>query len=247
MNEFRIILGFKCFVGSLEALLMRTQQGGLIVVPAAPALADLEENPEYRRALENATFAITDSSLLVLLWFVRKGEWLTRISGLCFLRGLVEHPPFRKKRATFWIMPSPADLEANARWLNKQGFSIDMEDCYLAPLYPKGSVVDEALLQIIELKKPAYIVINIGGGTQEILGLYLHSRLSYKPAIICTGAAIAFLSGRQVNIPSWADKLMLGWLLRCLSEPRKFFPRYMRGCRFIRIFFEYVERPVSPA
>lgn len=226
---------------------MRTQEGGLIVVPAAPALAELKENPEYRLALEKATFAITDSSLLVLLWFVRKGEWLTKISGLCFLRGLVEHPPFRKKKATFWIMPSPADLDANVQWLNTQGFAVDLEDCYLAPLYPKGSVVDEALLQIIELKKPAYIVINIGGGTQEILGLYLHSRLSYKPAIICTGAAIAFLSGRQVKIPSWADNLMLGWLLRCLSEPRKFLPRYIRGFRLIKIFFKYVERPVSAA
>ncbi len=49
---------------------------------------------------------------------------------------------------------------------------------------------------------------------QERLGYALRKQLSYKPAILCLGAAIAFLSGGQANIPNWADRLMLGWLFR---------------------------------
>jgi UDP-N-acetyl-D-mannosaminuronic acid transferase (WecB/TagA/CpsF family) len=49
-------------------------------------------------------------------------------------------------------------------------------------------------------------------GVQERLGYALRKQLSYKPAILCLGAAIAFLSGGQANIPNWADRLMLGWL-----------------------------------
>ena len=247
MKEYRTILGINYFVGSLEALLDRTSKGGLVVVPAAPALAELEENMPYRRALESATFAITDSSFMILLWFLRKGEFLKRISGLLYLRGLISDASFRQKDATYWIMPSQEDLNVNLSWLNSKGLALTDENCYLAPHYPRGTVMDAILLNKIEACRPAYIVINIGGGTQEILGAYLFKQLSYKPAIICTGAAIAFLSGRQANIPPWVDKLMLGWLARCLSEPRKFIPRYWRGFRLIGILFKYAERPVSVA
>jgi len=85
------------------------------------------------------------------------------------------------------------------------------------------------LLDIIEKKKPKYIIINLGGGVQERLGLYLKNHLSYIPGIICTGAAIAFLTGRQANIPNYADKFHLGWLYRCIENPKKFIPRYLRG------------------
>ncbi|MEA3438521.1 MAG: WecB/TagA/CpsF family glycosyltransferase, partial [Thermodesulfobacteriota bacterium] len=85
------------------------------------------------------------------------------------------------------------------------------------------------LLDIIKKKKPQYIVINLGGGVQERLGLYLKNHLSYSPGIICTGAAIAFLTGRQANIPNFAEKLHLAWLYRCFENPKKFFPRYLKG------------------
>lgn len=235
-------MGIRFFVGSLDELLDLCRQGGSIVVPAAPALAELETAPEYRHAIENAAFAITDSSLLVLLWLLRRGEHLTRISGLMFLRGLVKDPAFRREKATYWVMPSAEDMEANLRWLNNEGVAVTSECCYLAPYYPKGSIEDQHLLEEIEKAHPNFVVINLGGGTQEILGNYLSSHLSYRPAIICTGAAIAFLSGRQANIPPWADALMLGWLARCLSEPRRFIPRYWRGLRFIRLFFQYADQ-----
>lgn len=247
MKEFKTVLGIKFFVGSLETLLEKSRKGGLIVVPAAPALVELGENLEYRHALENASFAITDSGFLVLLWFLRKGEFLIRISGLKYLRGLMTDPAFRLRGATYWIMPSREELEANLKWLNSEGVALTAESCYIAPKYPKGCIEDEALLARIEAYRPSYVIINVGGGTQEILGNFLFSRLSYRPAIICTGAAIAFLSGRQASIPPWVDKLMLGWLARCLREPRKFVPRYLRGFRLVGILFRYADRPVSVA
>jgi UDP-N-acetyl-D-mannosaminuronic acid transferase (WecB/TagA/CpsF family) len=247
MIKFRKILGINYFVGSLAGLLEESKKGGLIVVPAAPALAELETNHEYRRALEKATFAITDSSFLVLLWFLRKGEILTRISGLQYVRGLVSDEAFRRPGATYWVMPSNEDMLANLTWLKGQGISVASEYCHIAPHYAKGQVFDEKLLSSIEARRPAYVVINIGGGTQEVLGAYLASRLSYSPAIVCTGAAIAFLSGRQAKIHPWLDRLMLAWLVRCLHEPRKFVPRYLRGFGLIQVVLTFADRPVSVA
>jgi UDP-N-acetyl-D-mannosaminuronic acid transferase (WecB/TagA/CpsF family) len=100
----------------------------------------------------------------------------------------------------------------------------------MAPFY--GPVIDDAqLLERLNQIRPQHVIVTIGGGNQERLGLYLKRNLSYLPAIHCIGAAIAFLSGDQVHIPVWADKFYLGWLFRSLSEPKRFIPRYWAAFR----------------
>jgi UDP-N-acetyl-D-mannosaminuronic acid transferase (WecB/TagA/CpsF family) len=77
---------------------------------------------------------------------------------------------------------------------------------------------------------------------QERLGYFLRNRLSFRPAILCVGAAIAFLSGRQVGIPVWADRLMLGWLFRILSDPVTFIPRFWKSIRLAGLLWKYGEK-----
>jgi UDP-N-acetyl-D-mannosaminuronic acid transferase (WecB/TagA/CpsF family) len=232
-EELKNILGLRFYVGSLQGLLARTLRGGLIVVPSAPVLVDLANDDAHREAMEGSDVAITDSGFFVILWLIFKGERLPRISGLRFLRALLLFPEFRRSGATFWVMPSADDSRANREWLSGQGMPVGADNCYVAPIYPAGRLRDDELVAQIEKKRPAYVILNIRGGVQERLGFFLISRLSYRPAIICTGAAIAFLSNRQVGIPVWADRLMLGWLLRALHSPIGFFPKIRKGLRLV--------------
>ena len=78
----------------------------------------------------------------------------------------------------------------------------------------------------------------MGSGIQEPLGLYLKKNLNYKPGIICTGAAIAFLNGEQANISSLIDKMHLGWLLRCIKNPRIFIPRYIKAIGLFKLILK---------
>jgi UDP-N-acetyl-D-mannosaminuronic acid transferase (WecB/TagA/CpsF family) len=59
------------------------------------------------------------------------------------------------------------------------------------------------------------------------------------PAIHYIGAAIAFLSGDQVNIPVWADRLYMGWLLRTLSDPKRYLPRYWDARLLLPLMLRY--------
>jgi UDP-N-acetyl-D-mannosaminuronic acid transferase (WecB/TagA/CpsF family) len=63
--------------------------------------------------------------------------------------------------------------------------------------------------------------------------------LSYNPSIICTGAALAFKTGRQVKMPIWIDQIYLGWLYRCISNPKTFVPRYIKGFKLFNIILQY--------
>lgn len=244
--DFRQILGIRFYVGHLDGLIELTMRGGLIAVPSAPVLTRLPEDEAHRTAVEGCDFAITDSGFMVLLWRFLKHDQLVRISGLHYLQALLTQPEWRASGASFWVMPTPQDAEANRRWLASQAIMIPDDQFYLAPLYSSTGVLrDEALLARLEKAHPAFIVLCLGGGVQERLGYDLRQRLSYRPAIICTGAAIAFLSGRQARIPKWVDRLYLGWLQRVLSSPAKFFPRYWHALRLLGLLSKYGNRSVS--
>jgi UDP-N-acetyl-D-mannosaminuronic acid transferase (WecB/TagA/CpsF family) len=239
-GEFRQILGIQFFVGEAQRAVDLLRNGGLLVVPAAPALKNLPVDTGYREALLGADLVITDSALMVMVWNFIQRDHIRRLSGLKYLVQLLMGSDLRERRRTFWIMASPVSASRNLEWLRHQGLNVPAEDVYLAPIY--GPVIeDEALLERIRERCPTDIIVTIGGGTQERLGLYLKRNLKPLPAIHCIGAAIAFLSGDQIQIPMWADRCYLGWLFRCISEPKRYVPRYWAARKLIALMFRYRE------
>lgn len=237
-QRFRRILGIDFFGGTAQDAIALMRGGGLLVVPAAPALKDLGTDRGYRDSLMNADLAITDSAYMVLIWNRLQHDHLRRLSGLEYLRELLQEPDVRQAGNTMWIMASPGSARMNLDWLNAQGIDVPQEAIYMAPMYG-FSIDDPALLAALERLKPKHVVVTIGGGTQERLGLYLKRKLSFLPAIHCIGAAIAFLSGDQVHIPVWVDQMYLGWLYRCISEPRRYVPRYWHARRLAGLMRQY--------
>jgi len=236
--RFQRILGVEFFCGTARQTIDRMKQGGLLVVPAAPALKDLPENPDYRDALLNADLAITDSAFMVLIWNFMSRKRIPRVSGLEYLKALLCEPDLREPGNTLWIMASPKSAKTNVDWLRAEGILIRDEDIYLAPLY-KGEISDKPLLDKLRAHRYRHVIVTVGGGTQERLGLYIKRNLNYLPAIHCIGAAIAFLSGDQVLIPTWADKIGMGWLLRCISKPSAYVPRYWAARKLIWLMLRY--------
>ena len=236
--RFQRILGVDFFCGTTHETVARMKQGGLLVVPAAPALKDLPTNPAYREALLHADLAITDSAFMVLIWNLISRHRVPRVSGLAYLKELLQEPDVREPGNTLWIMASPKSARTNLDWLRGQGIELRSEDVYMAPLY-KGEILDEPLLEKMRAHRYKHVVVTVGGGTQERLGLYLKRQLGYLPAIHCIGAAIAFLSGDQVYIPTWADKTGLGWLFRCISKPSAYVPRYWAARRLVWLMLKH--------
>lgn len=245
------ILGLPFVANPVGEALALTLAGGLVVVPSGPGLAnDFRREPHYRESLLRADFVLPDSGAMVLAWNVRTrlagGERLSRLSGLEYLRALIPHLALRRGRSSFWVMPSAEDQAVNLAWLRAHGCAdVSEAQCYLAPHYTERDaaghrvVRDPALVARLEEQRPEVVVLCVGGGTQEPLGWHLRQTLSYRPTILCTGAAIAFLTGQQTAIPVWADYLYLGWLLRILSSPARFGRRYFEALPILPLIARY--------
>jgi UDP-N-acetyl-D-mannosaminuronic acid transferase (WecB/TagA/CpsF family) len=201
----------------------------------------MDHDVGYRDALLGADIAITDSALMVMVWNAIERDSLKRLSGLTYLRELLLQPDVREDGNTLWIMANPKSAAINIKWLAENGISVDPQFVYIAPMYGE-EIADDDLLALLDRLRPRHVIVTIGGGTQERLGLYLKQHLSYLPAIHCIGAAIAFLSGDQVHIPVWVDKLYLCWLFRCLSAPKRYIPRYWGARKLIALMWRYRDR-----
>ena len=225
------LFGIKFISSDYNSIITRLNKGSFMVVPAAPALATINEDKKYYEALLNSDFAIPDSGYMVLLINLFKKMKIKKLSGYAFIQKFIREKVLRKENCLFLIDPSKKDININNEFLHNNDILIDIENHYCAPFYNREKIIDPILLEILEQKRPKYILVNLGGGVQERLGSYLKNNLSYAPGIICTGAAISFLTGRQARIPNIIDRLYLGWLWRIFNKPTIFIPRYLKGIK----------------
>jgi N-acetylglucosaminyldiphosphoundecaprenol N-acetyl-beta-D-mannosaminyltransferase len=224
-SPFRQILGVKFFDGSVnEAADIMCNRGGLLVVPAAPALVNIRYDEAYRMALLEADLAIADSGFMVLLWRILRGQKVARISGLSYLKCLLGKPRLRNEDLLF-VVPTESAREKAISCMSLKALRLGPDNFYVAPRYAK-KVEDATLTAIVDSRRPAHIIIGLGGGVQEKLGAYLRDCGGYRPAVHCIGAALGFLTGDQKPIPGWADQLYLGWLLRLGRDPQLYLRRF---------------------
>ena len=213
---------------------------GLFVFPAAPALINLDKDKKYHLSLVNSDYVFFDSGFFVLLLRIIKKIKVSKFSGYKFLYIFFHHVKNNKKKKIFTIDPNKNSSKRNLSYLNKIGLKNINQ--YIAPKYNSNFIYDKKVLKKIDDYKPDYVLINIGGGTQEVLGMYLKNKLNFKTRLLCTGAAISFFTKEQAPINNFFDNLFLGWAIRILYNPRIYLFRYLKAFKLItNIFFSDIK------
>ena len=204
-------------------------KGGLVVLPSGPGLSSINKDLNYKIALQNSDIVLFDSGYFCILLRFLKNIKVKKFSGYKLLENLIKDLKKSKKKI-FLIDPNLNESKVNKKYLNIKNLNQ-----YIAPQYDKDKIEDIKLLNMINFQKPKYVIINLGGNTQEVLGYYLKQNLKYKPVIICSGAAISFFTEKQAPISNFIDKLYLGWLVRILFNPKVFLPRYLKAIKLLFI------------
>ncbi len=208
---------------------------GYYTFPSAPGIASINSNKEYYHSLKKADYVFFDSGFFVLLLRFLKNIKVIRFSGYKFLYYFFNFLKLNKNKVIFCIDPNDEYSKSNKNFLKKKGLKRIYN--YIAPHYKSKNVKDKKLLTKINKVNPDYILTNIGGGTQEVLGLYLNKNLKKKTIILCTGGAISFFTGDQAPINNLIDKFYLGWLIRLFFNPLIFIKRYVLALWLIPMVF----------
>ena len=212
---------------------------GTFFFPAAPALAKIDESELYYKSLKKANHVFLDSGFFVLLLRLFKNINVKKFSGFKFIKLFLSHVKKNKKNNIFLIDPNRKISHSYKKYFKKLG--IKKVQSYIAPIYPSTDIVDKKLVNQINKTKPRFILINLGGTKQEILGDYLNSKLKNKYPIICTGAALSFFTRDQAPINTFFDEVYLGWLIRIIFNPKVFLKRYLLSIKLLGIFIKYFD------
>ena len=204
---------------------------GLFVFPAGPALASINQSNKYYESLRKADLVFFDSGFFVLLLKFFKNISVKKFSGYKFISLFLDYLKKNKNKSVFCIDPNLKFSLSNKILFNNLGIKRIYN--YLAPKYKTKKLSDKKLLKKIKKIRPDFIITNIGGGRQEILGLYLKKNLKIKTTILCTGAAISFVTKDQAPINNLVDQFYLGWFVRLIFNPLVFLRRYLYSLRLI--------------
>ena len=209
-------------------------QNGLIVLPSGPGLSIINIDKIYLKALRNSDQVLFDSGYFVLLLKFLKNVSVKKLSGYLFFTHLVKHLQKKKFKKLLSIDPNHKLSKNNNNFFVKKGLDKKKIIHYIAPKYNTLKLIDLKLLSLIKKNKPDHIIINIGGGVQEILGYYLKRKFNNKIKIFCTGAAISYFTGDQAPLSKFLDIYYLGWLLRILYNP-SLLVRYIKAVKLMII------------
>ena len=218
----------------LELINILSKKKSYLVAPAASSLSQIERDKRHLLALQKSTVAIFDSGFFCFILFLLRGIRVKKFSGFLFLKHFVSYDLAKKEKVL------SIDPNQRASLLNKKFFKINKFTklkFYVAPIYNPNNVKDLKLLQLINLYKPKYIFLNIGGGTQEKLAFFINQNSKNNHIIFCLGAAIGFFTGQQAPINTFFDKIYAGWLIRVLYNPFVFIPRVLKSIYLIKLFF----------
>lgn len=221
----------KFYSGEYQDIKKEFDKGGVLVAPAASALANISDDKIYYKSLIASNIAILDSGFFCILLRFLSFKKVKKLSGYLFLRNFLEN--YNNDDRILLINPSIQSDELNSKLI--KSLKIDNFKSYIAPLYHLD-FADLNLLNLINEFKPRYIMINIGGGKQEPLGIYIRENIDFKSSILCTGAAIAFMTGEQAPITKIIDKFYLGWLYRIIWNPVTNFQRFLKSFKIIKFF-----------
>ncbi len=209
------------------------KKGGLLVLPSGPGLSTIDKDKNYHYAIKNSDIALFDSGYFCLLLRIFKGIKVKKFSGYKFFKEFVNSIKKEKNKKIFLVETNFTQSKINKKYFNSQNINKIYQ--YVAPFYKKENIADYKLLKKINKIKPNYVIINLGGGVQEVLGSFLKNNINYKTSIICTGAAISYFTKQQAPLTDFLDKIYVGWFIRIIFNPFVFLPRYLSAFRLIFI------------
>ena len=236
--KYKKIIKFKdisFFNGNFNDAYNKIKKGGLLVAPAASSLIEIEKDKTYHNSLICSDVALFDSGFFCILLKIFKKYKVRKLSGYKFLKELLNIEKNLNK-VFLLIDPTKDDAFYNKKYLKEKKFKKVYS--IVAPFFKdnKNFNKEKKLLKKIRKYNPDFIIINIAGGKQEPLGLYIKKNISKKTSIICAGAAIAFLTKRQAPINDFIDAIYLGWALRLIYSPATTYKRFLKSFRLINYF-----------
>lgn len=213
-------------VDSIESLIL---SGGTHQVATANldfwinSLADVD----LHRIIAGCSLVLADG--MPLVWISRMlGKPLKeRVSGVDMVPRLAELSA--KKGYKIFLLGGRPGVAARASEVLQEMYpGVNIVGYYAPPVADLERMDHGDTLERIRAAKPDILLVAFGNPKQE-KWIRMHSRHLGVPVSIGIGGSMDILVGNVRRAPKWMQKSGLEWLGRCIQEPSRLLPRYLRN------------------
>lgn len=191
------------------------------------ALATAETSSEFRKALQNADFLVTDGVGVAIVGNLFGKNLGPRITGSDFFYALMEQQNaanLPRKTRVFFFGSSPQVLNLLQKNLELHYPFLDICGCLSPPYGAWSESENKQFIAQINAAKPDILWVGMTAPKQEMWTF--NNRDHLHVAIIGNiGAVFDFCAGTYQRAPEWARKLGLEWVIRLYKEPRRMWKR----------------------
>lgn len=209
-----------------------TERFGYVVTPNADHVIRFYDDPSFRATYAGAEFALSDSRFLSYVLKLTKGLNVPVCTGSDLTAQLIARVAQPHDR----LVLIGGSTEQAATLTQKFGFT-DLR--HVNP--PMGFIRDPAavaeVLDFIEQQSPfRFCLLAFGCPQQEIIAQKLKQRGVARGLVLCIGASVDFMTGKEKRAPRLLQQLGLEWAFRLAQSPRRLFKRYViRGPRVFNV------------
>lgn len=207
----------------LEAI--RERRKGYICVTGVHGVIEAQDDPEFRRILNESFLTTTDGMPLVWLGRHHVGPEVDRVYGpdlmLLALGGMQS-----KGVRHFFYGGAPGVAEELQEKMLERFPEAVICGTYTPPFRPLTLDEEIELREVMRVHRPDIVWVGLSTPKQE---RFMAAYLATLPTVLMVGvgAAFDFHSGRVKQAPVWVQRSGFEWLYRMLAEPRRLARRYL--------------------
>ena len=194
-----------------------------VITPNAGQLASYRKNSQLRKFLAAADLRLMDGWPLAVGATIAEGKRYPRVTGSDLLPEIFKN--INSDVRVGIIGGSNSELTKKQLTAGYQNLNLVLVN---DEIWIDSTEDAERLKNLCELNQVQVLILALGHPKQELLA----SRLIENPVanlalVLCFGASVDFLVGTQTRAPKIYQKMVLEWLYRLLTNPKKFFKRYL--------------------
>ncbi len=211
-----------------------------LATPNVDHFVRIEKYPDVKQIYKQINYCVNDSRILSLLLQIFFGLKLRTVTGSDLTALLFKSDVIRKKKVAIIGSSKPEITKLTIQYK----LDPNLVAHYEPPMHFIKNI--DAVKQTVNFAEACgadIIFLAVGSPQQEIVSSQIQRKLSHG-VILCVGASIDYLTGKEKRAPKFIQAMYLEWLFRFAQSPIKRFRRYFINCPQI-IYYLLRERYLS--
>lgn len=197
-----------------------------LVTPNIDHIVRINRDQNLKNIYLKSSICINDSRVFSLIYFIFYLDLLPAFPGSDLTKKIFDNSKLAGKSIAIIGCES-----WQIDYLNKFVLSNSVSISHYNPpmQYYKDAEEVQKVVDFVKKDHSEFVFIAVGSPQQEILADKIKC-LSLECKVLCIGASIDYLTGKERRAPKWIQMIYLEWLFRFLQRPHKRFYRYFVNC-----------------